>query len=61
MTHDGKAKKATLDVDRSRPVAEPQAVIENRKAQPFDRNVLSRLNPTLRSFTLDGKVSVVTG
>ena len=33
----------------------------NRKAVSYDKSLTSRLTPTLRSFTLDGKVAVVTG
>ena len=61
VTHNGKARRTTLDVDRSHPIVESQAVDESRKAQAFDRSILSKLNPTMRSFTLDGKVAVVTG
>jgi len=35
---------------------------EGREAQPFfDKSVLSKLTPTMRSFALDGKIAVVTG
>ena len=32
-----------------------------RKAVAFDRDVGSRLTPTMKGFTLEGKVAVVTG
>ena len=32
-----------------------------RKAVAFDRGVGSRLTPTIKGFTLEGKVAVVTG
>ncbi|KAL8715857.1 MAG: hypothetical protein Q9220_000524 [cf. Caloplaca sp. 1 TL-2023] len=34
---------------------------EARKTIPFDRNVTHKLTPTMKSFTLEGKVAVVTG
>jgi len=61
VTHDGKASRTTLRVDRSHPVVDFEASDEGREAQPFDKSVLSRLTPTMRSFALDGKVAVVTG
>ena len=61
VTIDGKARKPTLDVDRSHPIAESKAVDESRKARPFDRSILSKMSTTMRSFTLDGKVAIVTG
>ena len=61
VTHDGKARRTTLDVDRSHPIVESKAVDESRKARSFDKSLLSKLNPTMRSFILDGKVAVVTG
>ena len=33
----------------------------NRSAEPFDRASLERMTPTMRNFTLDGKVAIVTG
>ena len=32
-----------------------------KKAFPFDKNAVSRLTPTMKNFTLEGKVAVVTG
>ena len=32
-----------------------------RKAVAFDRDVVSKLTPTMKGFTLEGKVAVVTG
>jgi len=61
VTHDGKASRTTLHVDRSHPVVESKASDEGREAQLFDKSVLSKLTPTMRSFALDGKVAVVTG
>ena len=34
---------------------------ESRDAVPFAKEMLPKLTPTIRSFTLDGKVAVVTG
>lgn len=61
VTHDGKTSRTTLHVDRSHPVVESRTSDEGREAQPFDKGVLSRLTPTMRSFSLDGKIAVVTG
>ena len=33
----------------------------SRNAEPFDRASLKRMTPTMRNFTLDGKVALVTG
>ena len=33
----------------------------DRKAVAFDKSLMSRLTPTMKSFTLEGKVAVVTG
>lgn len=32
-----------------------------RKAVRFDRSLVGRMTPTMRAFTLEGKVVVVTG
>jgi len=61
VTHDGKTSRTTLHVDRSHPVVESRTSDEGREAQPFDKSVLSKLTPTMRSFALDGKIAVVTG
>ena len=34
---------------------------DGRNAVPFNRDLLAEMTPTMRSFTLDGKVAVVTG
>lgn len=56
------AELATISVDRSQP---PQAFVPSgdtsRKAITFDRSVVSRMTPTMKSFTLEGKVAIVTG
>ena len=33
----------------------------NRKAERFDNGLVDRLTPTMRNFTLEGKVALVTG
>ena len=33
----------------------------NRKAERFDHRLIARLTPTMRNFTLEGKVALVTG
>ena len=33
----------------------------SRKAVAFDRSVISKMTPTMKRFTLEGKVAVVTG
>ena len=34
---------------------------DERKAVPYNKSIFSELTPTLRSFTLEGKVAVITG
>jgi len=33
----------------------------SRRAVPFDQSVVNRLTPTMKMFTLEGKVALVTG
>lgn len=33
----------------------------DRKAERFDNSLVGRLTPTMRNFTLEGKVALVTG
>ncbi len=54
------AQRTTLHVDRDQQVPVEVKNV-SRKAVPFDRTILSKLTPTMRSFTLEGKVAVVTG
>jgi hypothetical protein len=61
VTHDGTTSRTTLHVDRSHPVVDSRTSDEGREAQPFDKSVLSKLTPTMRSFALDGKIAVITG
>ena len=61
-THDGSFDRSTLHVNQ-RP-SSPGVVIAGditRKAEMFDKSILPRLNQTMRKFTLDGKVAIVTG
>ena len=51
-------------VDESEPAApKPIAGEEDvsRKAVAFDRTIVSKMTPTMKRFTLEGKVAVVTG
>ncbi|KAL8951329.1 MAG: hypothetical protein Q9222_002694 [Ikaeria aurantiellina] len=50
-------RNADLNKPRG-PALTPQ---EARKTVPFDHNVTDQLTPTMKSFTLQGKVAVVTG
>ena len=61
-THDGSFDRSTLHVNQrqSSPAVATASDIA-RKAEMFDKSVLPRLNQTMRKFTLDGKVAVVTG
>ena len=54
------AQRTTLHVNENQQ-ASPEPKDVSRKTVPFDRSLLSKLTPTMRSFTLDGKVAVVTG
>lgn len=54
--------KTILKVNTSgQPSRHGQADELNRKAERFDNKVVDRLTPTMRDFTLEGKVAVVTG
>ena len=56
------AQRSTLHVDKAQRQPPPtDAKDVTRNAVPFDRNILSKMTPTMKSFTLDGKVAVVTG
>ena len=57
------AERTVLMVDESEPAA-PDSIAgedDNRKAVAFDRSVVSKMTPTMKRFTLEGKVAVVTG
>lgn len=61
-THDGSLDRSTLHVNQrqsSPGVVTPSDI--TRTAEMFDKSILPRLNQTMRKFTLDGKVAVVTG
>lgn len=60
VTHDGKAHRTTLKVDRSQFVTETH-INEGRIARPFDSRVVEKLTPTMKKFSLEGRVAVVTG
>ena len=57
------AERTVLMVDESDPAAPKSIAGEDvtRKAVAFDRSVVSKLTPTMKRFTLEGKVAVVTG
>ena len=62
VTHDGATKRTTVKVDRSQPAINTSpASDEARDAKPFDRSILPKLTPTMKNFTLEGKVAVITG
>ena len=58
------AERTVLTVDESEPVA-PRSIAgeedATRKAVAFDKSVVSKMTPTMKMFTLEGKVAVVTG
>ena len=56
------AQRTVLSVDKSKSTpshVSPKDV--SRTATPFDKTVVPRMTPTLRTFLLEGKVAVVTG
>lgn len=58
------AERTVLTVDESEPAASKSIAGEedvSRKAVAFDRSVISKMTPTMKRFTLEGKVAVVTG
>lgn len=56
------AERSTLIVDESRPSPKPVPGGDvDRKAVAFEKSIIGKLTPTMKRFTLDGKVAVVTG
>ena len=56
------AERTTLTVDESQHTPTPVAGDDvGRKAVAFDRSIVSKMTPTMKRFTLEGKVAVVTG
>ena len=57
------AERTVLMVDESEPTAPTSIAGEDvtRKAVAFDRTIVSKMTPTMKRFTLEGKVAVVTG
>ena len=56
------AQRTVLNVDISQPMAWAVTGQDaGRKAVAFDKRTAPKMTPTMRSFTLDGKVAVVTG
>lgn len=58
--HQGQHISDELKVEHSGPVTSAVKDIEV-KAIPLKKSVLAQLTPTLKKFTLDNKVAVVTG
>jgi len=60
-TADGKKSNHKMEVkEDSGPVSSGVADIEH-KATPLTPELIGKLNPTMKKFTLDGKIAVVTG
>ena len=56
------AERTVLRVDKqSAPAPAISGGDVERKAVAFDRCVVNRMTPTMKRFTLEGKVAVVTG
>ena len=56
------ARRTTLAVDGSKSTSKPPLSEDiGRQAVAFDNGVVKKMTPTLKSFTLEGKVAVVTG
>lgn len=51
-----KVEQTTIQMNLSESVTE-----EGRRATPFDKGVVKRLTPTLKSFTLTDKVALISG
>ena len=62
-TNDDAAERTTtLIVDQSQPLPQPVPGGDvDRKAVAFDHSIVGKMTPTMKRFTLDGKVAVVTG
>lgn len=55
-------ERTTISVDQSKAALNgPSSEDVGRKAVAFDSSIVSKMTPTVRSFTLEGKVAVVTG
>jgi hypothetical protein len=56
------ARRTTLAVDELKSASKPiHGRSTRRQVVAFDRSVVPILTPTLRSFTIEGKVAVITG
>lgn len=56
------AQRTVLSIDGSQSSQKPILSEDiQRRAVPFDGSILPKMTPTLRAFTLLGKVAVVTG
>ena len=61
-TNSGNSSRSTLHVRQTSSLpSKGTADNVTRKAERFDKSVLSRLNHTMAKFTLDGRVAIVTG
>lgn len=58
-----RGKHSVLDVDGSKSPSNPAIFSKDvrRDAVAFDRSSINKMTPTMRNFTLEGKVAVVTG
>lgn len=53
---------AVIKVDQSKPVDNTATITDvAKKAFALEKDIVHKLPPTLRKFTLDGKVAIVTG
>ena len=61
-THDGSFDRSTLHVNQRQSSSGVITASDiARKAEMFDKTILPKLNQTMKKFTLNGKVAVVTG
>ena len=58
----GTAERTTLKVDGSKPATTPVSSEDvDREAVAFNKSIVPKMTPTMKRFTLEGKVAVVTG
>ena len=51
----------TITLDQSKWSPETSVDNDDRQAVAFDRSIVSKMTPTMKSFTLKGKVAIITG
>lgn len=55
-------ERSTISVDKSKALPRAVSTVDaGRNAVAFDRSVIGKMTPTMRSFTLEGKVAIITG